>query len=206
MDEKTWARAGAASGFAMVALAAAASVFERTPVTPADYAANRTALLTQSMLFLAGGAAGLWFLGSLRMHLSRAEGGFGRVSGVAFGAGTAWVALNMLAQAFQVGTARDAAEAVPVMSINTMNAVFTVANLPLVVMLLAVAVVSLRHRAFPPWLGWLAAVSAGAQTLLWMATVVESGPLAANGWLSLALYPFFVLWLLPATAIMVRQA
>ena len=46
--------------------------------------------------------------------------------------------------------------------INTMSAMLTIANLPLAVMLLAVAVVSLRHRAFPFWLGWLAAVAAGS--------------------------------------------
>jgi hypothetical protein len=82
--------------------------------------------------------------------------------------------------------------------------VFTIANLPLAVMLVAVAIVSLRHRAFPRWLGWLAVVAAGAQAMLWLATVVESGPLASDGWLSFALYPFFMIWLVPATVIMVR--
>lgn len=66
MTESTWERYGAASGFAMVVLGAAATVFERAPVTAADFAANRAALLTQSMLFLAGAAVTVWFLGSLR--------------------------------------------------------------------------------------------------------------------------------------------
>src|SRR6185369_8052477 len=113
MNESTWERCGASSGFAMVILGAAASTFERTPVTAADFAANRTALLTQSMLFLAGAAAGLWFVGCLRSHLLRAERGTGRLSTVAFGAGVAWAALNMLAQAFQVGAASDPAGAAP---------------------------------------------------------------------------------------------
>lgn len=66
--------------------------------------------------------------------------------------------------------------------------------------------VSLRHRAFPGWLGWIAVVAAGAQLLLWLSTVVDSGPLASDGWLSFALYPFFLVWLLPATVIMVKRA
>jgi hypothetical protein len=199
-------RSGAASGFALLALGAAATAFERLPASAADFAANRTALWAQSMLFLAGAAVSLWFLGSLRNHLRRAEGGAGRLSEVAFGAGVAWAALNMLAQAFQVGVAGDATATAPVSLLNTMTAVFSVANLPLAVMLAAVAVVSLRHHAFPSWLGWLAAVAAGAQAALWAATVVPSGPLAAGGWLNAALYPFFLVWLVPATAIMMRSS
>jgi hypothetical protein len=38
-----------------------------------------------------------------------------------------------------------------------------------------------------------------------LATVVESGPLASDGWLSFVLYPFFLIWLVPATVIMVRR-
>jgi hypothetical protein len=190
----------------MVVLGAAASAFERAPVTAADFAANHTALVTQSMLFLAGAAVSLWFLGSLRTYLLRAEGGTGRLSSVAFGAGVAWVALNMLAQAFQIGVASDPKGEAPTALLKTMSAVFTVANLPLAVMLLAVAAVSLRHHAFPVWLGGLSVVAAGAQTLLWVATVIQVGPLASEGWLSFALYPFFLIWLVPATVIMMRGA
>jgi len=125
MNESTWERCGASSGFAMVVLGAAATVFERTPVTAADFAANRTALLTQSMLFLAGAGISLWFVGCLRTYLSRAEGGSGRLAGIAFGAGIAWATLNMLAQAFQVGVASDPAGEAPVALLKTMTAVFT---------------------------------------------------------------------------------
>jgi hypothetical protein len=206
MDEGRWERYSAASGFAMVVMGAAAMVFERNPVVAADFAANRAAVLTQSMLFLAGAAFTLWFIGSLRTHLLRAEKGTGRLSNVAFGAGVAWTALNMLAQAFQAGVAGDPTGQAPVALLKAMNAVFTVANLPLAVMLAAVAVVSLRHHAFPTWLGLLAIAAAGAQALLWAATVVSSGPLAPSGWLIFVLYPFFLLWLVPATVIMMRRA
>jgi hypothetical protein len=206
MNASNRERYGAASGFAMVVLGAAATVFERAPVTAEDFAANRTALTTQSMLFLASAAVSLWFLGSLRSHLLRAEGGSGRVSTVAFGAGVAWATLNMLAQAFQIGVAGDREGQAQTALINTMNATFTVANLPLAVMLVAVAVVSLRHHAFPAWLGLLAVVAAAAHTLLWLSTATDSGPLAAGSALSFVLYPFFLVWLVPATVVMVRRA
>ena len=206
MSDVKWERYGAASGFAMVVLGAAAMVFERAPVTAADFVANRSALVTQSMLFLASAAVGLWFVGSLRAYLLRAEGEPGRVSTVAFGAGVAWATLNMMAQAFQVGVANDPEAEAQIALIETMNAVFTIANLPLAVMLVAVAVVSLRHHAFPVWLGWLALVAAGAQTLLWLSTASQDGPLASGSWLSFVLYPFLLIWLVPATVIMVKRA
>lgn len=206
MNERKWERCGAASGFAMAVLGTAASVFERTPVTAADFAANRTALLTQSMLFLAGAAVSLWFVGSLRTYLVRFEPGTGRLAAVAFGSGVAWITLNMAAQAFQVGAASDPKGEAQIALLETMTAVFTVANLPLAVMLVAVAVVSLRYGAFPLWLGWLAVVAAGAQALLWLATVIQDGPLASDGWLSFALYPFFLIWLVPATVLMIRRS
>jgi hypothetical protein len=206
MNENRWERCGAATGFAMVVLGVAAMAFERAPVTAADFAANRTALVTQSMLFLASAAVSMWFLGSLRTYLLRAEGGTGRVSTIAFGAGVAWATLNMVAQAFQVGVASDPHGEAPIALIDTMSAVFTIANLPLAVMLVAVAVVSLRHNAFPGWLGWIALVAAGAQILLWLSTAMQSGPLASDSWLSFLLYPFVLIWLVPATVIMARKA
>src|SRR5512132_3625248 len=108
-------------------------------------------MLAQSMLFLAGAALYLWYLGSLRTHLHGAEGGTGRLSAVAFGAGTVWVGVNMVAQAFQIGLAADPAAGAPAALVGTMNAVFTIAALPLAMMMAAVATVSLRYRAFPAW-------------------------------------------------------
>jgi hypothetical protein len=206
MTDRTRERCGAASGFAMIVIGAVAVVLETNPKTAADFAANRTALLAQSMVFLLGAAVSLWFAGSLRTHLLRFEGGSGRLATVAFGAATAWAAINMAAQAFQIGVARDPDSQAPTALLAAMGALFTIANLPLAVMLLAVAVVSLRHRAFPAWLGWIAVVAAAAQALLWSTSVVSSGPLAANGPLSFALYPFFLIWLAPATFIMIKNA
>lgn len=175
----SWERWGAASGLAAAVVGAVAVIFERGPVSPDDakatvidhYTENHDALLTQSMLFLAAAALDLWFLAALHAYQAEAEGDAGHMANVAFGAGITWVAINMIAQAFQVGLAQaDRYGAEPAL-IATMNAVFTIAALPLAVMLAAVAVVTLRHRAFPVWLGWIAIVAAAAQLLLWWGTI-----------------------------------
>jgi hypothetical protein len=213
LNDTRWERWGAASGLAAGLVGAAATVFERGSLTAADPARTvvehltryRTPMLAESMLFLAGAALYLWYLGSLRTFLARAEGGTGRLSTVAFGAGIVWVGINMVAQAFQIGLTANPRAGAPVALIGTANAVFTIAALPLAVMMAAVAVVSLRYWAFPAWLGWLAAATAGSQLLLWLGTVVSTGPLAPDGWLSFALYPVFLVWLIPATIIMIRR-
>jgi hypothetical protein len=205
MNDGRWERYGAAMGFVIVALSVSATVFERSPVSAADFAEHRTALVTQSMLFLASAGVFVWFVSSLRSYLMRAESGTGRLSTVAFGAGIAWAVLNMVAQAFQVGVADDPQGEAPAAMIRMMTAVFTIANLPLAMMLVAVAVVALRYHAFPGWLGWLTVVVAGAPAVLFLSTAIDSGPLAPDGWLSFVLYPFVLVWLVPTTVVMVRR-
>jgi hypothetical protein len=209
----TWERWGAASGLIAVAVGAFALVFERGGVSPnassadiADFfSRNGQAQLTQSLLFLIGAAALLWFAGSLRTFLARAEGGEARLSTVVFGAAVAQVTMNMLAQAFQIGLAGAPGGQVPPALLTTTNAIFALVNLPLVVMLLAVTVVSWRTRAFPAWLSGLAALAAAAHAVLVASVAVDSGPLATGGWLSASLYPAFVVWLVPAAIIMITR-
>ncbi|HWD02984.1 MAG TPA: hypothetical protein VG674_11085 [Amycolatopsis sp.] len=54
---------------------------------------------------------------------------------------------------------------------------FTLSALPLAVVLAAAAVVTLRHHAFPAWLGRLAVVAAATHVLLWCGP-----PSAAGHW------------------------
>jgi hypothetical protein len=213
MSDSGWERLGAASGLAALVTGAAGDALERgwpsgnDPVAVAAFLAeHRSAILGQSMLFLLSSAFYLWFLGSLRSHLGKAEGGAGRVSGIAFAAGTAWVALSMMAQAFQIGQTMAASAGVQPAMLWTMAAAFAVANLPCAAMLAAVAVVTFRHAAFPRWLGGISVAAAVAQLLLWSGAVVTSGPMAPNGWLNYLLYPLLLIWLVPTAAVMIRRA
>jgi hypothetical protein len=217
MSEMTQDRWGALSGFAALAVGAAAVVFERgaPPVGASDveeaafHGAHVQALLMQSLLFLISAALLLWFVGCLRTHLTAAEGGSGRYAGLVFGAGVGYVALSLTAQAGQIALAQVAgAAATPqlVAAVGSLTwALFTVAAVPAAVMLAAFAVLTARSPAMPGWLGWVAAAAGAAQLGLLAGVVVTTGPLAPGGWYTFAPYPLFVVWLAATAAVMLRR-
>ena len=204
MDEMRWERWGAASGFGAILAGAAAMIFERGTLSASDpvakivahYTINQDALRAQALMFVIGAGFFLWFAGSLRSFLARAEGGTGRLSMVAYGAGVASTVVTLVALAFQVGLAGAASDAGQPALIGMMDALFVIANLPLAVMLIAIAIVTFRTAAFPAWLGWLSVVAALAQLVPVLGIALDGGPLAADGWLSAYLpYPLYALWL-----------
>ena len=166
MSEMTQDRWGALSGFAALAVGAAAVVLERgtPPVGASDveeaafHGAHAQALLMQSLLFLISAALLLWFVGCLRTHLTAAEGGSGRYAGLVFGAGVGYVALSLTAQAGQIALAQVAGAAAPQLGLLAGVVVttgplapggwYTFAPYPLfVVWLAATAAVMLRRPA-----------------------------------------------------------
>jgi hypothetical protein len=216
MSETTEDRWGAASGFAALAVGAAAVVFERgaPPVGASEmevaafHGAHAQALLMQSLLFLLSSVLFLWFLGCLRTHLAALEGGSGRYAGLVFGAGVGYVALSVTAQAGQIALAQVAGAAAPqlVAAVGSLAwALFTVAAVPAAVMLAAFATLTARSRAMPAWLGWIAAAAAAAQLGLLAGIVVTTGPLAPGGWYTFAPYPIYVVWLASTAAVMFRR-
>jgi hypothetical protein len=92
---------------------------------------------------------------ALRSFLIRAEGGSGVVATTAFAAGVVWSAISLVAQAIQVALAMAFVDEVPTAVVGPMSdlmfAVLTIGNIPLAVMLIATAAVSLRTKAFPAW-------------------------------------------------------
>lgn len=217
MTKTGWQRWSAATGYLTVALSAAAMLFERPwPAAsdpgsfPAFLDAYRDAILAQSLLFVLSAGVALWFVGALRGFLSRAEGGTAPISGIAFGAGVVWAGLNVVGLAPQLsltlGAGRTVDAAVAATLTDLGYTMLTLANLPLGVMLTAVAVTSLRTRAFPAWAGWLSAATAVAAFLLTFTIANSAGPLSAQGWVTYVLYSVQVPWVLVATTIMVRRA
>jgi hypothetical protein len=112
----------------------------------------------------------VWFLGSLRSRLHLAEGGSGRLAAVAFGGGLATTILLFAALAPQVSGAAaiqsrdispEAAEALWHTGDGFFPAAFLASALPLA----ATALVVLRTRALPRWLGWASAVLALAMLI-----------------------------------------
>ncbi len=204
MHGTRWERWGAASGLGAILTGAAAVVFDRGPLSASDpvgkiaeyYVDNQGALRAQVLLFVVGAGFFLWFLGSLWSVLSQAEGDRARLSGVALNAGVASTVVTLVALAFQVGLASAALNAGQPALVGTMDALFVIANLPLAVMLLAVAVLTFRTGVLPAWLGWLSLLTAATQLIPVCGIVLDGGPLAADGWLSAYLpYPLYALWL-----------
>jgi hypothetical protein len=211
MPEVAAERWGAACGFAGVAAGALGGALERgwpgadAPIAVAQLvAASRGAMLAQSAAFLVGAALNLGFLAGLRARLARAEGGPAPLATLAFAAGAIWVGLGMAAQAFQIGIAMSA-EVPPSPLLWTATATFGVANLPCAVMLVAVGAAALRTGAFPVWLAVLSFAAAGAEAALCAGTVVRTGPLAPNGWLTAVLYVALLVWLLPTATLLARR-
>lgn len=115
-------------------------------------------IIIGSIIFMIGCGFFLWFLGSLRTRLLAAEGPTARVTAIAFaaGVGTA-VCLTLLPAALAAAAINsddiDASAASAM--VNLGDAFFLGAEYLAPVLLVAFAVVALRHGAFPKWLAWL---------------------------------------------------
>jgi hypothetical protein len=103
----------------------------------------------------------LWFLGVLRSTLRLAEGGTGRLAATAYAGGIVLVGFALVDGALQFATA-DSVGDVPAgvtQSISVLYSDFFVGfPVGFGTLLLATAVVLLRTRVLPMWLGWFALV------------------------------------------------
>jgi hypothetical protein len=220
-----WSRAGtaqhsserwnAASGYLVIGLGIAGAAFERgsPPFTAsveeviAFWSSYRRELLAQSMMFVLSAGAYVWFFGSLRSVLMRAEGSTGLLSTIAFGAGIVSAGLQMILQCFQVALAVAAAGALERGVVALFGglgwALSVIAYVPMGVMLGAVAVVSFAYHAFPRWLAWFSLAASLAHFVMTLGLVVKSGPLVPGQPTTYALYAITVLWLIATTTVMV---
>ena len=132
---------------------------ERAENILAWYADNENTIITSELIYVLGVLFFIWFLGSLRSRLVAVEGGTGRVSSIAFGSGLL-VALAMIigAAALIQPTFADegelSGEAAQAMS-TLSDGMFGVVEVTLIPMLVATALVILRHGTLPRWLAWV---------------------------------------------------
>jgi hypothetical protein len=208
-------RWNAASGYLVIGLGIAGAAFERgsppftAPVEDvvAFWSTYQRELLAQSMMFVLSAGAYLWFFGSLRTVLMRAEGSTGTLSTIAFGAGIVSAGLQMILQCFQVALAVAASGALEPGVVALFGglgwALSVIAYVPMGVMVGAVAVVSLAHHAFPRWLAWFSLVTSLAHFVMTLGLVVKSGPLVPGRATTYALYALALLWLIATTTVMV---
>jgi hypothetical protein len=192
MDYFTRERIGAATGVASVITLGVANALTPTypkPEATADViksfvAQHRTDMLWQTFLFGVAALFGLWFLGSLRSTLRRAEGGAGRVSAVAFGGGIATWLFTGLATVF-FGTAAyyaastDASLVALVYHLSMMTAVPTAFALG--TLIAATNVVAFRTRVLPLWLIGLGGLAFVATIASAASVFVKTGTFAVGG-------------------------
>lgn len=152
MDKQIYPRVGAASGIIfLVLLLVGNSIFE---------SGNES---MGAAVELVGLLSFIPFLGYLWSVLRQAEGEDGWLSATALAAGLAGITVK-LGSAAPILAARDLQEGTPLYSaLQGINgASFNLTMLPFGVMVAAVAIVTLKTRVLPVWLGLIGAVTAPA--------------------------------------------
>lgn len=183
--ENRWERLGAAAGMVFVALMVVAQFIVPTPPRLSEldkiatYAAdNRQGLLTSAYLNGLSAIFALWFIGSIRSTLRRAEGERGRLSSVAFGGGVAAVVVALFGALMMTEVAFRANQAVDLTSLRLLTDLsllaYTAIWFPVAALVLATAVVSIRTGVLPVWHaaygGILAVASAAGGALIYGST------------------------------------
>ena len=176
-SQERWERIAPLSGIvAVVLLVAGFLVFGLAGDRPGGDAAadeylayfrdDAGSLWVGSWIAFIGFAAFIWFLGSLRSMLFRAEGGVGRLASLAFAGGVAATILLFASLATQISgaIAADESENLSAQTAEALwwagNGFFVAATFALAILLAATAIVVLRSRVLPVWFAWLSGVMA----------------------------------------------
>jgi hypothetical protein len=161
------------------------------------------------LLFGAAGLFFIWFIGTLRQLLSRAEGDDGRLANTAFGGGLIAVATLMVGGGLAAVAALhpvenganvthaliDASLLVPAVGAPAAFVFFTANGLSI-----------LRSGYLPAWMGWFALVSAVFNILGIGAVFTDHGVFAGDGVLGFFLgFLCFLLWTLLASILLYRK-
>ena len=167
--EEPWERWSALTGIVFVALLVALSFSAEAPENASAESLARFyaeqgegAIVLQYFLVGLAGAALLWFAGTLRARLRRAEGDPGRLSAVVFGAGAATAILLLVAGSHFIAPPaavnfENPRVLDPVLDNVVGTAGFIALNFGLVasaVMFTATGLVALRTRILPAWYAW----------------------------------------------------
>jgi hypothetical protein len=163
----------------------------------AYYEEDSGAILAGNYLFALAVPFFLWFLGSLRSLLWRAESGVARLATVAFGSGvgTAIVLLGFTVPSIAGALAIDEDEPLSAEAAQTLwilqDGFFVAAWFTLAAFFAATAVVVLRTRALPQWLAWVSLLFAVGVLVPW------------TGWAVLIFG--FPLWVLVTSVLLWRR-
>jgi hypothetical protein len=161
---------------------------------------NRRGLLLAALALALAGVALLWFLGSFRVVLRRAEGDPARLATIAFAGGVALSVLLFVKNAIEGGVAL-ALEFEQGFTLDpdvyrALNAVFLGLliheGFAAAVLIGAASLLVLRTRVFPGWLGWTGLAVALLALLSWL---IPGLPLV-----------LVLAWILVASVLMLRRS
>jgi len=210
MTETQWERLSALTGVAFAILMAVAfavqGVLPEASESRGDivrfFASSHDGVMTGVVIRVAAGIFFLWFVGTLRSSLARAEGGTTRLSAVAYGAGILMLASGIGAMASLAAIAYNAERRIdPALasSFMAMTYIFFAGGaMAMAWLLFATSLVVARTRVFPMW---VAATGVAIGALAVVFAIVAPG-----GESRLSAYPLFILWVVALSAVMFRQA
>jgi hypothetical protein len=184
MSERLWQRLGAACGILYVVLL----------FVPSSIGSDSPVVLVLELISL---LLFIPFLGYLWGVLRRDEGEGEWLSATVFGAGLVYISIKL--GSLGPGLAAQQAGLNPQLheALDKMNSVAYIATmLPLSVLMAAAAIVILRARALPWWLGWMAALIAPTLLVNGMFLDAEFGPASL----------LFLLWVAIASVVLILRA
>jgi hypothetical protein len=209
MNERRWERHAPLAGVLAVALwLIGILIVEGVGNPPNDdvtgqeavayYDDDSNSILAGSLIWALGTLAFIWFLGSLRSALHRAEGGVGRVASIAFAAGIAVAIFSLclfapdLAGAITMGVEDTTLEGAAAQALHSLgDGFFVLAEYTAALLLAATALVALRTGILPRWLAWVS---------LLIAVVLLIPPI---GWAGLIFA--FPLWIIAVSYLLWRE-
>lgn len=168
-------------------------------------------ILTGDFLVGVSAVLFLWFVGSLRSYLRSGEGGEGRLSAAAFGAGVAGIALLLAGVAlfntmtFKLAGTPGADPNVIRALFDASSALFAMASFAFAVFLAAASCSAARSGSLPPWAYWSGSAVAVIQLAAAISLVAKSGFFATGGALSIIAPVLAILWVLVISVVMVRR-
>lgn len=211
----TWNYIGALTGVA-AAVVLVVPIIDVAPPPPIfsggildHYIQYRSEELVSALLGGIGWMLFLWFLSSLRGWLKRAEGSEGRLSNIAFGAGTTLVVLALMGNIITATLAFGARATVAPLALDLANLAkitFVFSALPAGAMLLAIALISIRTSGVPRWLGGAAGIISAGTLVAIGGIFATEGPLVPTGTYSCWLFSAFLLWLAITSITVARSA
>jgi hypothetical protein len=211
-------RGDAATGVLAAILLLVGFIIPGAPPDPGDPVAkiaaylsdHRSSILAGDVLIALGGAAFIWFLGSLRSYLRAGEGGEGRLSAASLLAGGVAIAGLLAgigvqsALVLHPGTLAD--PAIVRAGFDAYNAMITISGAPLAVAAAAASCSGARSGALPPSVYWSGSVVAVLQLVTLVALFAKSGFFAAGMGLTVIAFIAVGAWYIAVALLIVRRA